>query len=369
VSRKILIITVDGCGPDYLRAAHTPTIDRLGAAGVFTTGLGVMPSVTNVNNVSIVTGVPPSRHGITGNYWLDRATGKSAYMESADSIMAPTVLQQAGALGLSTALLTSKRKLQRLLSTGADFSLAAEAPTAAWAARLGPGPGIYSPDVNLWLFRALRLVLRERDPDVAYCSTTDGVMHRHAPDEEQSQWHLEQLDRLLGEVVADNPAREIYLTADHGMSGKHRGVDLGRALLAHKIRAKALPVIKDRYVAHHQNLGGSAYVYLDRQEAMADALAVLRQTPGVEAAYPRHEAAQAFDLLPERIGDVFVLGDADTVFGRFPACEAEVNVRTHGSLHERTVPILAYGAAPRQFERSTDIVAGLDLTQPTMEAR
>ncbi|MHB0878081.1 MAG: alkaline phosphatase family protein [Anaerolineae bacterium] len=359
--RRILIITVDGFGPDYLRAAHTPNIDHLGATGVLTIGEGMMPSVTNVNNVSIITGTPPSRHGITANYWLESPGGRPTYMESARWILAPTVLQRAHALGLSTALLTSKRKLQRLLSTDADFALAAETPPAAWADRLGPGPGIYSPDINLWLFRALRLVLRERDPDVAYCSTTDGVMHHHAPTDEESLRHVEALDHLLGEIVDDEPNREVYLTADHGMTAKHRGVDLGRALAAVHIRARALPVIKDRYVAHHQNLGGASYVYLQRPAALADALALLRQTAGVEAAYPREEAATRFDLMPERIGDIFVLADLDTVFGRFPECEAEVNVRTHGSLHERAVPILAYGGERRQYRLTADLVSGLGL--------
>ena len=36
----------------------------------------VVPSFTNPNNISIVTGAPPSVHGICGNYLLDPDTGR-----------------------------------------------------------------------------------------------------------------------------------------------------------------------------------------------------------------------------------------------------------------------------------------------------
>lgn len=361
MSRKIVIICVDGLGPDYLEAAPTPAIDRMGRDGVFVVGSDVIPSVTNVNNVSVITGTPPARHGITSNYWLDRQTGEEQFMESAAFVLQPTVLERARQRGMTTALLTSKLKLLRLLDAGADYAVAAEDPDADLRAAIGDPPGIYSPGINPWLFQALAEVLRRRDPDVVYCSTTDGVMHKNPPESEQSCEHLSRLDAILGRIVDENPGREFYLTADHGMSAKTRGVDLERVLAAAGIEARALPIIKDRYVAHHQNLGGASYVYLERPEAVGEALAALRQCGGVDEVYSRDEAAATFELMPDRIGDAFVLGSRETVFGSFDAVEVEVRLRSHGSRHESAVPIISYNAPPRQYRRNYDPVALLDL--------
>ena len=42
-----------------------------------------MPSTTNTNNTSIVTGVPPAVHGINGNYYLDPETGQEIMITDA----------------------------------------------------------------------------------------------------------------------------------------------------------------------------------------------------------------------------------------------------------------------------------------------
>ena len=362
MARKILIICVDGLGPEYLAAAHTPTLDRLRGEGFATVGRCVIPSLTNVNNVSIITGAPPREHGITANYWRDGRTGEETLMESADFVLRPTILQRAKAMGLTTALLTAKRKLLHLLGAGADYTLAAEAPDADMVRRVGPAEDIYSPGINPWLFRALRVTLRERNPDLVYCSTTDGMMHKHAPDQEQSVRHVEELDGILGQIVDDDPQREVYLTADHGMSAKSEGLDLGQVLLAQGIAARSVPLIKDRYVAHHQNLGGATYVYLEQPEQLQPALAVLCDTLGVEYAQERVAAAAELELMPERIGDILALADRATVFGSFPAARVEVSLRSHGSRHESAVPIMAWGREkyPR-YERNFDVVARLGL--------
>ena len=362
MARKIVIICVDALGPEYLERSPTPNIDRMGKEGVFLIGQGVVPSVTNVNNVSIITGVTPRIHGITSNYWVDRDTGEGRYMESPDFLRYPTVLARAKRAGMSTALLTSKKKLQGLLDAEADYSLSAEDPDGDMIRNVGPKEDIYSPGVNLWLFRALRLVLKQRDPDLVYCSTTDGMMHKYAPDEEASIRHIQGMDVLLGQILDDHPDREVLLTADHGMSAKSRGVDLKKLLSAEGIQAQVVPIIKDRYVVHHQNLGGAAYLYVGKQELVQEALGILQGFSGIEAAYSREETAEQFELMEDRIGDVFVLGDKDTVFGEFEDVVVAVNVRSHGSRHESAVPIVAYGGKSGvRYQRNFDVVARMGI--------
>ena len=59
--RPIIIICIDGFDPDYLEAAEMPNLREIGRKGFMTTGRSMMPSVTNVNNVSIVTASYPAR--------------------------------------------------------------------------------------------------------------------------------------------------------------------------------------------------------------------------------------------------------------------------------------------------------------------
>ena len=48
---------------------------------------------------------------------------------------------------------------------------------------------------------------------------------------------------------------------------------------------------------------------------------------------------RAFKLMAERVGDIMVLADEETVFGVMEEAEREVRLRSHGSLHESTVPL------------------------------
>ena len=51
-----------------------------------------MPSFTNPNNLSIVTGAPPSVHGICGNYFWDRDAGAEVMMNDPKYLRAGTIL-------------------------------------------------------------------------------------------------------------------------------------------------------------------------------------------------------------------------------------------------------------------------------------
>lgn len=341
--RTYLLICLDGIDPEYLAQSAAPTFDELGRRGWFTIGKGAMPSVTNVNNVSLVTGGPPALHGLTANYYFDRRTGQSVYMESADYLLAPTIFEKATRLGRRSMVITAKDKLRTLIARGASEVISAESPPPEVAAATGAPPPILSVEVNYWLFRAAIAACRTRPPDLLYLTLTDYAQHKYAPETAESQANLAALDGLLDELLNSGPEFSLVATADHGMRAKSRGLDLGQILNGAGIAGEAIPIIKDRYVVHHQNLGGSAYIYLQNQAQLSDAAALLRSEAGVESVWEREEAAREFQLHPDRIGDLFVLGSEETVFGALPAARQSVRVRSHGCLHTRRVPIIAYG--------------------------
>jgi len=357
VKPKTLIVLIDGLDPAYLEVSEIPNLRRLMAGGISRTGRCIIPSVTNVNNASVVTGEFPSGHGIVSNFYFDPVSGDSVMMEQASFLLAPTLFERARQAGLRSALVTAKEKVKTLLDRGADVAVAAEAPGEEFIAAIRPSPGMYCADVNYWVFRAARHLLRRPEIDVVYLSTTDYMMHTYGPHEEASQLHMSELDRLLGDIASDHSNLRLGLTADHGMNAKTHGIDLARVLAAAGIEAEAVPIIRDRHVVHHQNLGGACYVYLKQPGALREARALLEGEPGVEEVHERHAAAGLFHLQADRIGDLFLLADRETVFGALPATREAVSVRSHGSRHEEGVPMLLFGTHPGEarFEYNLDV--------------
>jgi len=353
MQKKTIFVCLDGCGPEYIDQSDTPNIDRMATNGFYWIGNSVIPSVTNVNNVSIVTSSPPAVHGITSNYYYDRQSKQGVFMESPDFLLAETVLQRAQKEDLSTAVLTTKDKLLRLLGKDVDTVISAESPSDWLLQSIGQPGHIYSAEINIWLFRALKVVLREKQPDVVYIATTDYMMHKYAPEAEESKAHIHALDRLLGDVLDEHDA-QMLLTADHGMLDKTVAVDLAQILIEQGITAEVIPIIKDRYVVHHGNLGGSAYIYLDERD-IDKAVIILKGCKGVEEVWLQADAAEEFQLYRERIGDIFVLADSDCVFG-VDATQISLPIRSHGSRYESKVPIIGYGLKPpKQWENNFDI--------------
>ena len=351
--RRILIVMMDGFEPSYLQASDMPNTKQMIAKGFYKQVEAMMPTVTNVNNTGICCGVAPMDHGITANSYFDLQTKKEEYMDKAEMVLVPTIFQRARDAGMNSALLTAKGKTQTLLKTGAKIRLAAEKPELAegsdidWVDRLGPPPEIYSAEINHWLFKATQIVLDETDCQVIYYHTTDYPMHMEPATGDLSKFHLSEFDKLLGQALNDHPDLEVFMTADHGMNYKSRCYDLNK-LMPNKGADIffAMSAERDPYVKHHRTFGGTAYVFLNSATDYDRVTDICRRLDGVEGVYDRYEAASKFLLHPDRIGDLVVVGDVDTVFG---PCDGDSGIeemqegfRTHGGTAEQDVPLIIY---------------------------
>src|SRR2546429_1488978 len=120
--RNIAVICLDGSADEYLDAAmaraRTPNLQRLSVSGYRGLARGALPSFTNVNNASILTGVPPSIHGIGGNFFYDAAAGEEVMMNSAKYLRAETILAAAARAGRKVAAVTAKEKLRDIFTSG-----------------------------------------------------------------------------------------------------------------------------------------------------------------------------------------------------------------------------------------------------------
>lgn len=341
-----LVFMIDGLGYDYFESGAMPFVASLfkdGEGGVVDS---LWPTVTNVNNAAIACAAPPRDTGITGNSIYDPATGTERYMDGAEMLRTPTLLERWSRQGRSSCLLTAKGKSERLLGRGVDVVVNGQACDGEVTRAVGAPPPIYSAEVNHWLLDCLLWLLAEReDLDTFYVHTTDYPMHMWEPGDDRSKAHLRGLDERIRAASACSGDVELYLTADHAMNAKTQAVDLTRALERRGIgEVTTLSIEKDGLVAHHRDLGGGACAYL-RDGDPASVAAALAETEGVEEVLTRDEAAARFLLDPARIGDLAVLADERTVFGEL-ATERETlppEYRSHGSLHERRVPLVRWG--------------------------
>lgn len=363
--QRTVVVMFDGFGVDYFENSTVPTLRRWQKDGLYKRVKGVMPSVTNANNASICCGAYPQVHGITGNSYLDMVSGHEEYMEAANLLLAPTLFEHAAKRGVSSALLSSKKKTISLLSRGASLSMTAEEAPAEWVDLLGPAPPIYSREINYWLVRAAIFILKNW-PKIGclYVHTTDYPMHTWAPTAKESQDHVQGIDDLLGQACAAAPDAAFLLTADHGLNHKRKCYDLEKVLAAKNIPIRmAISAERDKYVKHHRGFGGTSWVYLKSAADRDKVMAALSSLPGVESVLTREEAASRYSQYPSRIGDVCVFGDKDTVFGELeqPSEDLPDTYRSHGSTSELDVPLFAYNA--KGLPPDTYFEHNLDLTR------
>ena len=89
-ARPTVVVCADGCDPAYIEAGLAagvlPTIARWQKSGFYALAEAAMPTFTNPNNLSIVTGAPPSVHGISGNFALDRDSGAEIMMTDPEMV-------------------------------------------------------------------------------------------------------------------------------------------------------------------------------------------------------------------------------------------------------------------------------------------
>jgi phosphonoacetate hydrolase len=374
-NRPTVVVCVDGCEPDYLAQAvaggHTPWLARTladgGKNGTALIADCVVPTFTNPNNLSIVTGAPPSVHGICGNFLFDVESGTEVMMNDPKWLRAPTILAALAGAGKRCAVVTAKDKLRLLLGKGMDLNkgslcFSSEKADSATMAHNGitgvvelvgkPVPSVYSADLSEFVFAAGVQLMRRPGglrPDVMYLSTTDYIQHKHAPGTAGANAFYAMMDGYLSQL--DDMGCVIALTADHGMNakvwmdGKPDVIYLQDQLdawLGAGVARTILP-ITDPYVVHHGALGSYATIYLP-VATISDAAARIARLRGVEQVLTRAEAAQAFELPADRIGDLVVVSERSTVIGtsasRHDLSALEVPLRSHGGVSEQRVPLI-----------------------------
>jgi phosphonoacetate hydrolase len=365
--RHTVVVCLDGCDPRYLNFENSakvfPNISRMMRDGFSALADAAMPTFTNPNNVSIVTGAPPEVHGISGNYYLDRATGEEIMIVDASPMRATTILAEMSRAGVRVAAITAKDKLRKMLghrmaggicfsSEKAGNAILAENGIENVEALIGrPAPDMYSPDLSLFVLDAGIKLLEQDRVDLLYLSLSDLVQHAHGPGDSEADAFHSAVDAKVGRLAGLGAV--VGLIADHGMNDKTHEDGTPRVVfleeeLNRRFGPNAVRVIcpiTDPFVKHHGALGSFVRVYLRAKLELPDVMDVAAAIPGIALVLDGKSAASRYQMPLDREGDFVAIGDTHTVIG---SSQAEHNLtgldghrlRSHGGLSEQIVPFI-----------------------------
>jgi phosphonoacetate hydrolase len=370
-TRPRVVVCIDGSEPDYIEKA----ID----AGVMpwtkkvVEGLGsdlrahcVVPSFTNPNNISIVTGVPPKVHGICGNFYYDRENDQEVMMNEPHLLRTPTIFKAFQDQGAKVAVVTAKDKLRRLLGNelvfGENGAICFSSEKSDEVTLAGNGienvvdmvgmevPSVYSAELSEFIFAAGVKLMETVRPDLMYLSTTDYIQHKFAPGSEGANSFYSMMDSYWAKL--DALGAVVALTADHGMNAKHDDVGDPKVIylqdemdrILSPAEARVILPITDPYVVHHGALGSYATVYLADDADVGHIISELKAIPGMEHVFTNQEGCDEFELAYDRMGDLILTSEKDTVLGttasRHDLSGLTVPLRSHGGVTEQTVPLV-----------------------------
>src|SRR5258706_2954463 len=294
MEQPLVVVCVDGCEPDYItqamQAGSAPYLRELCEKGASFLADAVVPSFTNPNNLSIVTGTPPSVHGICGNYFYDRDADKEVMMNDPKYLRAGSILAAFAGAGATVAVVTAKDKLRKLLGHGmrgvclsaekANETTEAENGVADGLALAGmPLPSVYSAQLSEFVFAAGVKLMATQRPDLTYLSTTDYIQHKDAPGTPGANELYAMMDKYLQQL--DTQGATIALTADHGMNAKTDAEGDPSVIYLQDVldgwlgknAARVILPITDPYVVHHGALGSFATAYLPTGARIDDIVA------------------------------------------------------------------------------------------------
>ncbi len=368
--RPVVAVCIDGGDPRYLQQyladGSIPAIARFISQGFAAVADGSMPSFTCPNNMSLITGTPTARHGISGNYYLDTATWQPVVMTGPELLRGDTILARFAAAGAKVVSITAKDKLRKQLAKGLDVSQGHVSFSSEFAARctltengidnvlefVGMAqPGMYSMELSLFALEAGLKLLQQRRPDLLYLSLTDWVQHKWAPEEADARRFYQKLDAVFARLAECDVT--LALTADHGMSDKSNAVGAPNVIWLQDLldaqfgagQTTVICPITDAFVAHHGALGGFVRVWSRGAVSARQIIQHIVGVDGIELALDKATACRLFDLPADREADVVVVARHDVCIGGAVANHDLTGLkgnrlRTHGGTAETKVPFI-----------------------------
>ncbi len=340
--KKLAVLNVVGLTPSLI-GADTPHLAALAAEHGARPLAGGFPGLTLSAQATMLTGLPPARHGIVGNGWLFRDT------------MEPRFWQQ------SRALVTGEFFYEKAQRAGArvanlfwwfnqgctaDFSLtpkpyyscdgnkafgvhgSPEGFPAEVEAELGsfPFPAFWGPQAGAaateWIARATVYTIRKHAPELVltYLPHLDYDLQRFGGTGPHLAQNLRTIDRLAGLVIeaARERGYEVVVVSEYGIRDVNRPVNINLILREAGLLTvrpgpfgEILETFQSRSfaVTDHQ----LAHIYVRNPADLPAVQALLLRTPGIAAVLDR-PAQAACGMDHPRTGELLALAEPESWF-------------------------------------------------------
>ena len=370
LNKPVVVICLDVSQKEYLDIASdaglTPNLDQIIKNGEFIIAHSAIPSFTNPNNISIVTGQPSAIHGICGNFFYTPSTGKEVMMNDPQYLRAPTIFEKFYQEGFKVAVITAKDKLRTLLGNGLKFDdnraicFSSEKSNQATINQNGidnvndwlgmPVPDVYSQGLSEFVMAAGVKILKELKPDIMYLSTTDFIQHKYEPGHEIANKFYQMFDNYIGQLNKNEIS--LVITADHGMKAKTNDMGEPNAIFLEDYLQEKFPEdnfkvilpITDPYVVHHGSLGSFAMVYVENQSIISNVIDEIKKIHEIEEVLNKQDACKTYHLPEDRSGDIICMSSESFTIGssldKHDLSSLKEPLRSHGGLHEREVPFI-----------------------------
>lgn len=344
VRQRVAVLNVVGLTPDLL-GPHMPFLTRWMAEAGVAALRPTLPAVTCSVQASMLTGLPPSGHGIVGNGWYERDTAEVRFWRQADGLVqAPRIWDTARSL--DPAFTCANLFWWFAMYDGADATVTPRPMYPAdgrkipdvWTqpaslrdslqAQLGRFPlfEFWGPRTSIrssqWIADAARAVELADSPSLSlvYLPHLDYVLQREGPGGAGVPADLGQLDALLAGIIPFYEGRgvQVVVLSEYGITPVSRPVHLNRVL-----REQGWLSVRDELGRETLDAGASAafavadhqvaHVYV-RDPGQASAVRhVLEGVPGVADVLDR-KAQAACGIAHPRAGDLVAVAAPDAWF-------------------------------------------------------
>lgn len=369
--KKLLIVVLEGCSPEYISLENTPNLYRIAKKGFYKCVKAAVPTIYSANHTTILTGKFPSEHKVIGDSVYLPETEATELIDNPYISKTETIMDFMHGKGASTALLTVRSEVLERLGSNVDYGISVEKPKDILIGYLDMSapPPVESMQAAAWILEACYRLIRKNSIDIIYCAVNDYMMMKYAPDSREAQRQMRKIDEWLGKIYDLDHDMELYITGGYGMTGRPHLINL-QALLDKK-GYQVHSHLPYRGTSGGSDAGkdggppagrtGLSFLYLkgSQKQHAEDLVEFLESLPFVDMVSPKDEASKRFNLPGELIGDYLVFAAEGYAFADFNGDELEMeSARSGGSLLERTIPLIAVNAAeaPEKYRYSRDVV-------------
>ncbi|WP_433456463.1 alkaline phosphatase family protein (plasmid) [Streptomyces sp. CA-142005] len=342
-TRPLLVLNVVGLTPALL--PRMPRLRHLAATGSCAPLRTVLPAVTCTVQSTMLTGAPPSQHGIVGNGWYSRGLGEILMWRQHNGLVGGDKLWDAArrahpgytvanlcwwyAMGADTDITVTPRPVYHAdgrkepdcytRPAALHDELTAKLGTFPLFEYWGPRAGLRS---SGWIVNATRHVLHAYGPDLtlAYVPHLDYALQRHGPDDPRAYAAAAALDGVLAPLLDEALAqdRTVVVLSEYGITSVRRPVDINRVL-----RRAGLLEVHTQAGMEYLDPGASrafavadhqiAHVYIRDPDATHRVRAAIEKVPGI-AHVLADEGKKTHSLNHPRSGELVAIADPDAWF-------------------------------------------------------